>query len=118
MLYISGVNKTKELYAVTDTDDNTTEWVSGPELFNIVRTTRLKIAGVELNKMRIRVAPSPEVEVPKQTRLQFLDEQVGFDYVIEQHEGRDFTQFVISVGGDVCRYRVYGQPGNYSVYAK
>lgn len=60
MLYVSGVNKVKDLYAVTDTDDNTTEWVRGSELFNIVRTTRIKIDGVELSKMRIRVAPSPQ----------------------------------------------------------
>ena len=59
MLYVSGVNKTKDLYAVTDTDDDKTEWVPGSELFEIVRTTRIRIDGVDLRKMKILVAPSP-----------------------------------------------------------
>ena len=60
MLYISGVNKPKELYAVTDTDDNTTEWHPGAELFGIVRDMRIRIDGVDLKRMQILVAPSPE----------------------------------------------------------
>lgn len=59
MLYISGVNKTKDAYAVTDTDDGTTEWVAGQELFGIVRDTRIRIDGVDLRKMQILVAPCP-----------------------------------------------------------
>ena len=33
---------------------------------------------------------------------------MGFDYVLETHEGNDFAEFVTSTGGDVAKYRVYG----------
>lgn len=41
-------------------------------------------------------------------RYRKLEECVGFDYVLETHEGTDFAEFVTSMGGDVAKYRVYG----------
>ena len=42
-------------------------------------------------------------------RLAFLEENCGFDYVLETRDvSMDFTEFVVSYGGDVIRYRVYG----------
>ena len=31
------------------------------------------------------------------------------DYVLEQYDGRDFLELVVSTGGDVTKYRVYGK---------
>ena len=42
------------------------------------------------------------------TRLEFLDENTGFDRVIESYATREFTEFIVSCGGDVVTYRVYG----------
>lgn len=183
MLYVSQYDKARNQYGVTDTDDNTTEWVSSAELFGIVKDMHIKVAGVSLTQMKIGVVnadgtpvkkpvakkaststaepavraattakagaktakagaktatkagaktgtkagaktttkkPSAKTvkKAPEQTRLQYLDEQIGFDYVVEQSDGRDFTQFVVSTGGDVSTYRVYGNPGDYTITAK
>lgn len=124
MLYVSKYDKAQDKYGVTDTDDGTTELVSSGELFSIVRTMRVKVQGVDLSQMRIRVV-SPEGEKKKaskpqktKTRLEYLEMQIGFDYVLEQHDARDFTEFVISTGGDVCKYRVHGYLGSYRLTAK
>ena len=48
-----------------------------------------------------------------------LDQAVGFDYILETRHFSDFTEFIVSTGGDVCRYRVYGsREGEYHVCAK
>lgn len=56
----------------------------------------------------------------KERRFAFLCERCGFDYVIETRDvARDFTEFVVSYGGDVIRYRVYGNSeNNFSIYEK
>lgn len=41
-------------------------------------------------------------------RYDYLSEVTGFDYVLEEYDGRDFTEFITKTGGDVQRYRVYG----------
>jgi hypothetical protein len=42
-------------------------------------------------------------------RLAYLEENFGFDYVLETRDvSWDFTEFVVSCGGDVLRFRVYG----------
>lgn len=41
-------------------------------------------------------------------RYNYLEENAGFDYVLEENEGRNFTEFVVKYGGDVFTYRVYG----------
>lgn len=45
-------------------------------------------------------------------RFEFLDENIDFDYIIDTYKTLDFTEFVVSRGGDVCTYRVYDRNGN------
>lgn len=53
------------------------------------------------------------------SRVEFLLESRGVDYIIETRETRDFTEFVTSQGGDVCVYRVYGNNDkNYELYVR
>lgn len=52
-------------------------------------------------------------------RLRALEQRVGFDYILDTYSSADFTEYVTSTGGDVCRYRVYGSSeGEFRVYAK
>ena len=53
-------------------------------------------------------------------RMMYLFDTTGIDYILETRDcGRDFTEFVTSQGGDVCRYRVYGtDEDNFKLYAK
>ena len=41
-------------------------------------------------------------------RRSFLDEEVGYDYIMEEYHQNDFSEFVTKMGGDVITYRVYG----------
>ena len=41
-------------------------------------------------------------------RKKCLRENIGYDYILEVREEEDFTEYITSTGGDVCRYRVYG----------
>lgn len=52
------------------------------------------------------------------SRFEFLDVQIGVDFVLEQRDGPDFSDFVVNRGGDVSTYRVCGTDGNYRLYAK
>ena len=36
-----------------------------------------------------------------------LYEEVGYDYIMEAHQAPDFYEFIVSIGGDVLKYRVY-----------
>lgn len=54
----------------------------------------------------------------RNARLKALDERCGFDYIIEEYEAKDYTQFVVSMGGDALTFRVYGHDGEYKVYAR
>ena len=36
-----------------------------------------------------------------------LYEEIGYDYIIEAHETPDFYEFIVSMGGDILRFRVY-----------
>ena len=52
-------------------------------------------------------------------RFKFLDETVGFDYILREDQGSDFTEYVTSMGGDVSTYRVYGKTKEeFAVYGK
>ena len=52
-------------------------------------------------------------------RFAFLDKNTGPDYVLRSANGGNFTEFVVSVGGDVRTYRVYGDnPDTFKVYEK
>jgi len=52
-------------------------------------------------------------------RHKFLDENVGYDYILETRDGGEFTEFVTSMGGDVTVYRVYGdKQGEFKVYCR
>lgn len=54
-----------------------------------------------------------------EARRKFLDENVGYDYIMETRELGDCTEFITSMGGDVARYRVYGdKPDEFKVYCK
>ena len=49
-------------------------------------------------------------------RIKYLDENVGFDYILEINEGRDFTEVVSKMGGDVITHRIYGDnPNNFMI---
>ena len=56
------------------------------------------------------------------TRFEFLDENTGLDRVIESYATREFTEFIISCGGDVVTYRVYGpergKEEDFTIYCK
>lgn len=175
MLYVSKYDKVTDRYGVTDTDDNVTEWATSGELFTLAKKNHIKIHGISLGEMSIRVVKPPSIgsaerkvfeaagtvhqrgqgmsvqpqkvmadgtPVPKSKRglsepmkkkfadagtlrasesskrLQYLDEQIGFDYVVSQQDGANFTQFVISTGGETRTYRVTGTAGDYRVSSK
>ena len=151
MLYVSSFDAKSNRYAVTDTDDGSVEYVESGELFGIVRDLHIKVEGVSLSTMQIKVVrpvggskPSKSVKpatkpkagagvakkparkiatpkkkpVKKNNRLSYLEENLGFDYVIEEHEAGDFTEYVVSMGGDTLKYRVYGSDGSYRLVAK
>ena len=40
------------------------------------------------------------------------------DKVLEEYYEREFSEFVVRSGGDVCVYRVYGTPENFKVYER
>lgn len=42
-----------------------------------------------------------------QEAQKILDEEIGYDYIIEAHETPDFYEFIVSMGGDILRFRVY-----------
>lgn len=57
------------------------------------------------------------------TRFKFLDENIDFDRVIELYTTHEFTEYVVSCGGDVITYRVYGPESigkeeDFSIYCK
>lgn len=122
MLYVSKYDLNSGKYGVTDTDDGSVEWLESGELFNIVRKHKLRIEGVDLSVSRIHVVKPKYVGQKRvndiEARFNFLDDRIGFDYLIERHDTKEFSEFVVSMGGDTCRYRVYGTNGSYSVYAK
>lgn len=52
-------------------------------------------------------------------RFKWFDEQYEPDQYLDIYHGGDFSEFVISMGGDVSRYRVYGQnPKEFKCYCK
>ena len=42
-------------------------------------------------------------------RIDYFEENVGCDYILEIRNGGDFTEIVSSMGGDVRTNRVYGE---------
>ena len=42
-------------------------------------------------------------------RIDYFEENVGCDYILEIRDGGDFTEIVSSMGGDVRTNRVYGE---------
>lgn len=42
-------------------------------------------------------------------RREYLNEMVGYDYILDEFDAGEFSEFTISIGGDVIQYRVYGQ---------
>lgn len=36
-----------------------------------------------------------------------LYEEVDYDYIIEAHNTPDFCEFIVSMGGDALKFRVY-----------
>ena len=52
-------------------------------------------------------------------RAAYLETVVGYDRIIESYDAGSFTEFVISMGGDVMTYRVYGNTsGSFAAYAR
>ena len=41
-------------------------------------------------------------------RRDYLDEYLGFDYILDEYHDSRMSEFVVSCGGDVNTYRVYG----------
>lgn len=118
MLYVSGFDGKKQRYAVTDTDDGSVEMVDSGKLFRLVRSLRLRILGVDLSEMSIRVVDRNGNPVKPMTRQEFFEQNAGYDYIMETREGGEFTEYIVSMGGDVLRYRVYGKNGNFQIYEK
>lgn len=49
-------------------------------------------------------------------RIKFLDDNVGFDYILEINDCNEFTEVVSKMGGDVITHRVYGnKPDNFRI---
>ena len=44
----------------------------------------------------------------ERARVNYLDENVGFDYTIRIQTTPEFTEVVSSMGGDVRTHRIYG----------
>lgn len=52
-------------------------------------------------------------------RRNYLIENEDFDYILEEHNAPDFYEMVVSVGGDICRLRCYGEnEENFRVFEK
>ena len=52
-------------------------------------------------------------------RINYLEKNVGFDYILEVYNDREFTEVVSKMGGDVLTHRVYGDnPNNFRVYER
>ncbi|WP_161873808.1 hypothetical protein [Emergencia sp. 1XD21-10] len=46
-------------------------------------------------------------------------EQRDFDYILEEYDAPDFYEMTVSIGGDVCRFRCYGNATDgFSIYEK
>lgn len=41
-------------------------------------------------------------------RFEYFNETCDFDYIIRSYTSPDFNEYVVSRGGDVVTYRVYG----------
>ena len=50
-------------------------------------------------------------------RYEALENEVGFDYILQEYHDREMSEYVISIGGDVLTYRVYGTD-EMKVYAR
>lgn len=52
-------------------------------------------------------------------RFNYLDEYLGFDYVLREDHFGDMSEFVVSRGGDVCTFRVYDRKdGGFDIYER
>ena len=51
-------------------------------------------------------------------RKRYLNKMVAPDYILEIRDGGSFTEYVVSTGGDVSTYRVYGKDGNFTITCK
>ena len=50
-------------------------------------------------------------------RYEALEDEVGFDYILREYHDHEMSEYVISIGGDVLTYRVYGTD-EMKVYAR
>lgn len=50
-------------------------------------------------------------------RRTYLFDMRGFDFIMDEYEGNEFSEFVVSIGGDVETYRVYGND-KFEIYCK
>lgn len=52
-------------------------------------------------------------------RRKYILEQQDFDYILDEYDTSDFQEMTVSIGGDVVRYRCYGNAEEgFSIYAK
>lgn len=51
---------------------------------------------------------SPDIGALIMARMKFLTDNFGVGKIIEQHHNVDMSEFVSETGGDVTKYRVYG----------
>lgn len=42
-----------------------------------------------------------------QKAQKILDNEIDYDYIMEAHQTPDFYEFIVSIGGDAIKYRVY-----------
>ena len=60
-----------------------------------------------------------EMEKIQEARLKWFLDEIDPDYILETRQDPDFTEFISSMGGDVTRYRVYGDTeADFRCYAK
>ena len=59
-----------------------------------------------------------KMNLAEQRRKHILEQQ-DFDYILDEYDAPDFKEVTVSVGGDVVRYRCYGnEEEGFSIYAK
>lgn len=51
---------------------------------------------------------SPNLGSLAMIRMKFLTDTVGIDRIIEQYHDAEMSEFIAVTGGDVIKYRVYG----------
>lgn len=53
------------------------------------------------------------------SRKEYLFDNVAFESLLKEIPGKEYSDFVVECGGDIYRYRIYGNnENNYQVFEK